>query len=92
MDQDTKDKHSKRLHQKETKIKKQLQLAKNYGYHKLGSRMHNWRYILQPHRSHKIHIFNCGDPNCHMCGNPRKFFDEETIQEKSHKQRKLYEE
>ena len=92
MDQDTKDKHSKRIHQKENRIKKQLQLAKNYGYHKLGSVMSNWRYLKEPHRGLKKNIFNCGDSNCVMCGNPRKFFGEETIQEKKHKQKKLYDE
>jgi len=25
---------------------------------------------------------NCGDSNCVMCGNPRKFFNEPTQQEK----------
>ena len=25
---------------------------------------------------------NCGNPNCVMCGNPRKTFKEKTIQEK----------
>ena len=89
-DEKDKLKHSERLHQKETKIKKQIQLAKNYGYHKLSSAMHKWRYLLQPHRSHKVHIFNCGDPKCYMCGNPRKFFGEETMQEKKHKQEKFY--
>ena len=36
----------------------------------------------QPHRYAKMHSLNCGDPNCHMCGNPRKFFNEPTMQEK----------
>lgn len=82
--------HSERLHQKENRIKKQFQLAKNYGYHKLSSAMHKWRYLTQPHRGLKKNIFNCGDPHCYMCGNPRKFFGEETIQEKKHKQEKFY--
>lgn len=88
--EEDKKRHSERLHQKETKIKKQIQIAKDYGYHKLSSAMHKWRYILQPHRSHKVHIFNCGDSKCSMCGNPRKFFGEETMQEKKHKQDKFY--
>jgi hypothetical protein len=89
---DEKDKlrHSERLHQKETKIKRQLQLAKNYGYHKLSSVMSKMPFMLQPHRHHKTKIFNCGDPKCYMCGNPRKFFGEETMQEKKHKQEKFY--
>jgi serine/threonine protein phosphatase PrpC len=82
--------HSERLHQKETKIKKQMQLAKNYGYHKLSSTMSKLPFMQQPHRHHKTKIFNCGDPKCYMCGNPRKFFGEETMQEKKHKQEKFY--
>jgi hypothetical protein len=79
-------KKSKRLHTEETSIQKQVQLAKNYGYHKLSSTMNKWRYITEPHRNHKKHIFNCGDPKCHMCGNPRKFFNQKTMQEKRFEQ------
>ena len=84
-DESDKIRHSERLHQKATKIKRQLQLAKNYGYHKLSSAMSKMPFMTQPHRSHKTKIFNCGDPKCYMCGNPRKFFGEETLQEKKHK-------
>jgi hypothetical protein len=82
--------HSERLHQKAVKIKRQIQLAKNYGYHKLSSAMHNWRFLTQPHRNHKKNIFNCGDPKCYMCMNPRRADGEETIQERKHKQEKFY--
>lgn len=92
MDQETKDKHSKRIHQKEKHIKKQIKLAKEYSYHKLDSGMEKWRYLTQPHRNHKKYIFNCGDPKCYMCGNPRKFFGEKTVQEKKFEQKKLHEE
>lgn len=92
MDEETKLKHSKRIQQKENHVKKQVRLAKNYGYHKLNNSMHDWRYITEPHRNHKKAIFNCGDPKCHMCGNPRKFFGEKTMQEKKFEQRKLHEE
>lgn len=91
MDEESKLKHSKRIHQKENRIKQQLQLAKNYAYHKLGSGMEKWRYLSQPHRALKHNIFNCGDPKCYMCGNPRKFFKEKTMQEKRFEQRKLHE-
>jgi hypothetical protein len=89
---DEKDKltHSERLHQKEVKLKRQIQLAKNYGYHKLDSSMSKMPFMLQPHRHHKTNIFNCGDSKCSMCGNPRKFFKEETMQEKKHKQDRFY--
>ena len=82
-------KHSERLYQKAVKIKRQLQLAKNYGYHKLSSAKSKMPFMTQPHRHHKTKIFNCGDPKCYMCGNPRKFFGEETMQERRHKQIKI---
>jgi hypothetical protein len=34
-----------------------------------------------PHRYHKVSGMTCGDSSCVMCGNPRKFFDERTLQE-----------
>jgi hypothetical protein len=89
-DENDKRQHSTRLHQKEKKIKRQVQLAKNYSYHKLGSTMNDWKYLTQPHRNHKTAIFNCGDPKCSMCMNPRKSTGEESMQERKHKQDKLY--
>lgn len=65
--------HSKRIHQKETYVKKQVKIAKSHGFPvKAG----------QEHRLAKHSATTCGDPNCFMCGNPRKFFKELTIQEK----------
>ena len=61
--QDQKDKHSKRLHQEETAIKKQLKIAKTYGQDK------NLQY--ESHRLAKHHAMDCGQPDCVMCGNPR---------------------
>jgi hypothetical protein len=34
-----------------------------------------------PHRYHKVSGMTCGNSNCFACGNPRKFFDERTVQE-----------
>lgn len=85
-DENDKFKHSKRLHNDETAIQKQIRIAKDYYMHK----NRKWKYIDQPHRNHKKHILNCGDPRCYMCANPRKVFKEETMQEKSHKQRHLH--
>lgn len=76
----TKEKRSKRLHDEETKIKKQVDIAKQHG---LGF---NDKHIKEPHRHAKKHAMDCGDSNCVMCGNPRKFFKEKTIQEKSFEQ------
>jgi hypothetical protein len=64
-------KHSKRLLKDENAIKKQSKIAKAHGF------QHG-----PEHRCAKMHAVNCGDPNCAMCGNPRKFFNEPTVQEK----------
>ena len=73
--EDTKVKHSKRIHKTENAVKKQVDIAKQYGMP-----------VKEPHRLAKKHALNCGDPNCVMCGNPRKFFKEKTIQEKRFEQ------
>jgi hypothetical protein len=67
-------KHSKRLLKDENAVKKQTKIGKQYGMSK--------KETDQPHRLSKRHAMNCGDPNCAMCGNPRKFFNEPTQQEK----------
>jgi hypothetical protein len=85
--EDHKLKHSKRIHDTETKIKKQVNIAKAYHMHQDGK----WKYIEQPHRNHKKHILNCGEPHCYMCMNPRKADGEITIQEKRFNQIKLQE-
>lgn len=78
-----KQKHSRRLHADEVHIAKQLKIAKSHGFPvKPG----------QEHRLHKLSGTTCGDSNCAMCGNPRKFFKEPTIQEKSFDQLKLHDE
>ena len=74
-----KHKHGERVNQKFKKIKRRLKQAKEFG----------WDHILKiPHMVHKMSPFNCGDPKCHMCGNPRKFFKEKTIQERRFEQTK----
>jgi hypothetical protein len=74
-------KHSKRLHADETHIKKQVKIAKAYGVP-----------VDEPHKLDKHHALNCGNPNCVMCGNPRKFFNEPSIQEKRFDQGALHNE
>jgi hypothetical protein len=68
-------KHSKRLQKKNRAIKKQSRIAKTYGFP-----------TGPEHRLSKIHATTCGDSHCAMCGNPRKFFKERTIQERSFEQ------
>ena len=70
MDQEAKDKHSKRIHQKENYVKKQTKIAKQFGI-----------VEKEPHRFAKHSPANCGNPKCVMCANPRKTFKELTAQE-----------
>ena len=72
-------KHSKRLQRKHNAIKRQKKIAKAYNF------------PTGPiHRLSKVHATTCGDSHCAMCGNPRKFFKERTIQEKSFDQTKKW--
>ena len=81
-DQLVKQQRNRRLHQKKVKIQKQYKIAKEYHRPSDGK----WKTMDEPHRMHKMHALNCGDPNCVMCGNPRKFFGEATIQEQKFNQ------
>lgn len=72
-------KHSKRLQKKSRAIKKQTRIARSHGFPTGPS-----------HRLSKIHATTCGDSHCAMCGNPRKFFKEPTIQERSFDQTKKW--
>jgi len=64
-------KHSKRLAKDNNAIKRQEKIAKAHGFP-----------TGPEHRLAKVHAATCGDSNCVMCGNPRKFFGERTVQEK----------
>jgi hypothetical protein len=63
--------HSRRLQKDQNAVKKQTKIAKAHGF-----------ATGPEHRLAKTHATTCGDPNCAMCGNPRKFFNEPTAQEK----------
>jgi hypothetical protein len=63
-------KHSKRLLKDENAIAKQKKIARAHGAN-----------LDKAHGFSKTHAMTCGDSNCVMCGNPRKFFNEPTIQE-----------
>lgn len=71
MDELAKIKHSKRIHQKENYVKRQLRIAKAY---KIP--------VTEAHRFQDHSALTCGNSNCVMCANPRKTFKELTIQEK----------
>jgi len=68
--EEAKSKRSQRLYREQVAINRQVKIARGAGMS-----------TKQPHRFAKHHACNCGDPKCHMCGNPRKFFNEPTIQE-----------
>jgi hypothetical protein len=69
-------KHSKRLLKDENAIKKQTKIAKHHGID-----------VKEPHKFVKHHAMDCGNPECYLCGNPRKTHkDPLTVQEKSFKQ------
>lgn len=73
--------HSRRLHTRARAIKRQLRIRRS---HALGfsSMTESGARNDQPHRYHKLSGMTCGDSRCAMCGNPRKFFKQRTIQEK----------
>lgn len=64
-----------RLHESKVHIRRQVKIAKAHGFP-----------TDNPHRFAKHHATDCGTPQCVMCGNPRKVWGEETIQEKRFKQ------
>ena len=70
--EESKVKHSKRIQQKENHIAKQYKIAKTYDHTK---------YLKEPHRLAKHKTMDCGQPNCMLCGNPRRTLKEKTIQE-----------
>lgn len=73
-------KHSKRQQQKENHINRQMNIRKVHSFPDYGTP--GDAADASPHRYHKVSGMTCGDSNCVMCGNPRKFFDERTMQEK----------
>lgn len=80
-DESTKIKRSKRFHSDKVKSSKQVKIAKQFGFD-----------AREANRYNKKHVLNCGNPNCVMCGNPRKFFGHKTIQEQRMEQMELWKE
>ena len=62
---------SQRLHDDKVHARRQVKIAKAHGFP-----------VDTSHKFEKTHAMTCGDSNCAMCGNPRKFFKEVTQQEK----------
>ena len=65
---------AERIAQKEAYAKRQAQIAKQHGC-KVKSTKHATTSAV-----------TCGNPDCVMCGNPRKMWNEKTIQEKRFEQ------
>ncbi|MEY4331370.1 MAG: hypothetical protein RLZZ196_108 [Bacteroidota bacterium] len=69
-------KNSKRRQKDENAIAKQVKIAKSHN-------TFNEENIKEPHRLVKHHAMDCGNPECYLCGNPRKTHkDKLTQQEK----------
>jgi hypothetical protein len=70
-------KKSKRIQKEENAVKKQVKIAKAHGLSEKD------KAIKEPHRLAKHHAMDCGNPECYLCGNPRKTHkDKLTAQEK----------
>jgi hypothetical protein len=68
-----KEKRVRRLQGNKNAIKKQIRIIKVRGGHS--------RYEREPHRLVKHHAMDCGNPQCSLCGNPRKLYGLKTPQE-----------
>jgi hypothetical protein len=70
-------KNSKRRHRDEVAVKRQVRIAKEHHLTELG------KFLENAHKYHKRHAMDCGNPQCYLCGNPRKTHkDKLTQQEK----------
>lgn len=69
-----KNKNSTRRFNDELAVKKQTRILKSHG-------QVDDVLLKEPHRYHKQHAVNCGNPSCFTCANPRKIFKERTVQE-----------
>jgi len=70
--------NSRRRFKDETAVKRQSKIAKQ---HNIGA--YQSKTDKEPHRLHKRHAMDCGNPKCYLCGNPRKTHkDKLTAQEK----------
>lgn len=60
-------KHSRRLLKDDNAVRKQAKIARQ---HNIGGYLS--KDEREPHRLHKRHAMDCGNPECYLCGNPRK--------------------
>lgn len=72
-----KQKHGERFFQKVKKLARKVKLMRDY----------HWdTAFTNPHKYHKSSPFNCGNPKCVLCMNPRKAFGEKSMQERKFEQ------
>ena len=72
-----------RLQQKNRHIARQVRIRQAHGFNRLNDATAPGGQVeANPHRYHKVSGVTCGSSRCMMCGNPRKFFKERTMQEK----------
>lgn len=70
-------KKSKRLQKDENAVARQVKIAKAHGLTDKD------KAVKEPHRLSKHHAMDCGNPDCYLCGNPRRTHkDTLTAQEK----------
>lgn len=74
-------KHSRRMHRKLAHMSKQMLIRKIIFSNRDPLSGNELGGDDSPHRYHKLSGMTCGSSRCMMCGNPRKFFKERTIQE-----------
>ena len=71
-------KNSRRRQQDENAVQKQVKIAKQHNVADYKTKVEK-----EPHRLVKHHAMDCGNPECYLCGNPRKTHkDKLTQQEK----------
>ena len=69
--------NSRRRQKDENAIRKQSKIAKQHGLTDKD------KAVKESHRLSKHHAMDCGNPECYLCGNPRKTHkDKLTAQEK----------
>jgi hypothetical protein len=67
----------RRIQQKERHIRRQVNHYMVASHNPLSN-----LHVKEPHRLAKRNAFNCGSSNCMFCANPRKIFNEPTLQER----------
>lgn len=76
-DSQSKFKVSKRRQKDDNAVQRQVKIAKEHHMIEAG------KFLEQAHKYHKRHAMDCGNPQCYLCGNPRKTHkDKLTQQEK----------